>query len=80
MKESANVALLFYENFGRFRLNRRYIGDNFLMQLIDILHSIPVVCIEYTFGLYLVLELLDDFSVLNLPFYESLLYDSDLVL
>lgn len=50
MEKSSNIALLFDKDFRSFRLNRGYVGDDFCVKLLDILHAISIIVVENAFG------------------------------
>lgn len=87
MEKSTNITLLFDKNFWGFWLDWRYVGNNFPMKLLNVLHSISVIIVKNTFWpslknklLDFILQFFDDFSILNLSLNKSLFYDGDFVL
>jgi len=87
MEKSTNIALLLDKNFWGFWLNWRYVGNDFSMKLLDVLHSISVTVVKSTFWpslknklLDFILQFFNNFSVLNLSFYKPLFDDGNFVL
>ncbi len=50
MEKSSNIALLFDQDLWGFGLNRRDVGDDFWVKLLNVLHAISIIIVENAFG------------------------------